>query len=188
MANEHTQIFQAKTKVDYRTLSVDKIIQGTSDIVPERLRVTNVHKESSVVRAELMMQNYKEGLKKSKSSKKFNPDFLSAKRSTFQIAESPEVQIKSLLQQDKSWTDLPSNRKINYGNQTSSFLTDVLYQPPKTERERISELSYQLKNEKKLASLVPKEPLPVKTHSQFSGNYKNATSEEFSRAVQTARV
>lgn len=70
------------------------------------------------------------------SKSKENPDFISSKKTILREAHSPDEKAKELIYQHPN-TELQPARKINYGNKTSSFLSDyILKQIPKTPNER----------------------------------------------------
>jgi hypothetical protein len=61
---EHIPIFQAKIPVSgYKTLNVDKVIQGTALLDTPKSKISNrFNLQSSIVKAELMKSTYKHGL------------------------------------------------------------------------------------------------------------------------------
>lgn len=90
VANEYTPLFQSKMKVEYHTLSVDKIIQGTSEFNPATPRASKFNKESSVLKAEIMIDSYKKGIKKTT----VNHDFIATKKVNRTVVSSPKNEAK----------------------------------------------------------------------------------------------
>jgi hypothetical protein len=150
MANEFAPIFQSKTPVVHKNVSIDNIIKGVKEFNPETPRVVrrvNHESNSTVSKAGIMISNYKKGLERKNSSQKVSIDFIGTKKPILMNATSPRDSAKHLIY---SQYDNQKTPRQNVSQFTASKLgSEIMQQCPLTSEEKVKLLVSRLRGEKK---------------------------------------